>query len=157
MASRSSFDRPTRTLTTAVRAIAVAALVTLYSSCSFMPDEPLNLQQVSVDSVALQTDVFLSVGAVTVHSPRLAFAYLTYFTQPSKQYIVDAAQIDSLPGRVVNSLFEILPPSYLNRGFALGYGDYALGTALVLAYDDLNDDRAYTAGEPIVGSSRQEI
>lgn len=133
----------------------LAALVSL--RCSFSTDNTTMFQQQPVPPLQLTVNVQQSAGASTPRAPQFALAYQLYFASPASQVVAPISPVSSFPQTIRTTLGEILPASELNRGFALGYGNYVLGAAYLIIYDDLNGNGVFDDGEPIVGSSAQDL
>src|ERR1035437_7329374 len=127
------------------------------SSCSFIPDNPTYFIQQPVPTFILHTVVSQTFGAAPADRPQFAFAYQVYFADPVSSVIEAISPVDFFPAQLSTRCSEILSEDMLNRGFAMGYGDYVLGVAFLVSFDDLNHNDVYDAGEPIIGSAPDEV
>ncbi|HET7152701.1 MAG TPA: hypothetical protein VFJ29_02975 [Candidatus Kapabacteria bacterium] len=121
--------------------------------CTFESDAPVEFVQQDVSPMAFSMFVNSS-GGIVRGKMRLAWNYLLYYQNPSSQQLVTFDSVYGVPFLISNeTVGGILPPDYLNRGFALGYGNYVLGVAQILVYDDINRNGVHDANEPIIGDS----
>lgn len=133
----------------------LTALVSL--RCTFSTEDTLMFQQQPVPSVLVRAQVARGVGAPTLVAPRFGLAYQLYFSDPPSQHIDAGIAVDAFPKLVPTTLKDILTVDHLNRGFALGYGNYVLAAAFLVVFDDVNNNGVFDQGEQIVGSSTTEI
>jgi hypothetical protein len=132
-------------------AIAVGAF-----RCSFLPDAPVEFVQQPVPALTFSMSVSSSGGSVK-GTARLAWNYLLYYQDPSTQQLVTFDSIKFMPLVIYETVNQVLTANLLNRGFASGYGDYILGVAQFVIYDDTNHNGAYDPGESIIGDSPDYI
>ncbi|HZV11710.1 MAG TPA: hypothetical protein VFA55_00725, partial [Candidatus Kapabacteria bacterium] len=132
-------------------AVAVSAF-----RCSFEPDAPVEFVQQPVPALTFSMSVNSSGGAVK-GTAQLAWNYLLYYQDPSTEQAVTFDSIKFMPLVIYETVNQMLTPDFLNRGFASGYGNYVLGVAQIIVYDDANQNGMRDPGEPIIGDSPDYI
>ncbi len=138
-------------------AVAIVLPAFFAFQCEFPPDTPVEFVQQAVSPLSLRISIEKEIGAPIHGTPQLALNYLLFYQQPDTQLSVTLyppTPITAFPALDTITISGIIPSEYLNPGFALGYGNYVLGVAEFIVYDDIAGSGVYAPGDTILGCSQ---